>query len=59
MSFQESILSIATSAVFLAVAGPRAYYLFKTPDKAKRHATYTPKLVSHIPLGFFAFTDVG
>ncbi|RFN49501.1 canalicular multispecific organic anion transporter 2 [Fusarium flagelliforme] len=46
LSFQESILSIAPSAVFLAVAGPRAYYLFKSPDKAKRHATYTPKLIT-------------
>ncbi|WXC66418.1 hypothetical protein SNK03_012197 [Fusarium graminearum] len=46
LSFQESILSIAPSAVFLALAGPRAYYLFKTPDKAKRHATYTPKLIT-------------
>ncbi|KAF0639068.1 hypothetical protein FPSE5266_00902 [Fusarium pseudograminearum] len=46
LSFQESILSIAPSAVFFALAGPRAYYLFKTPDKAKRHATYTPKLIT-------------
>ncbi|QPC79478.1 hypothetical protein HYE68_010230 [Fusarium pseudograminearum] len=46
LSFQESILSIAPSAVFLALAGPRACYLFKTPDKAKRHATYTPKLIT-------------
>ncbi|RGP73027.1 canalicular multispecific organic anion transporter 2 [Fusarium sporotrichioides] len=46
LSFQESILSIAPSAVFLALVGPRAYYLFKTPDKAKRHATYTPKLIT-------------
>ncbi|KAG8669721.1 hypothetical protein FPOAC2_09062 [Fusarium poae] len=46
LSFQESILSIAPSAVFLAIAGPRAYYLLKTPDKAKRHATYTPKLIT-------------
>ncbi|RGP79933.1 canalicular multispecific organic anion transporter 2 [Fusarium longipes] len=45
LSFQESILSIVPSAVFITVVGPRAYYLFKTPDKTKRHATYTPKLI--------------
>lgn len=45
VSFQESILSIVPSAIFLAIAGPRAFYLFRSPDKTKRHATYTPKLV--------------
>ncbi|RBA08624.1 hypothetical protein FPRO05_06904 [Fusarium proliferatum] len=45
LSFQESILSILPSAIFLALAGPRAFYLFRSPDKTKRHATYTPKLV--------------
>lgn len=45
VSFQESILSILPSALFLALAGPRAFYLFRSPDKTKRHATYTPKLV--------------
>ncbi|QGI63185.1 hypothetical protein CEK26_007138 [Fusarium fujikuroi] len=45
LSFQESILSILPSAIFLALAGPRALYLFRSPDKTKRHATYTPKLV--------------
>ncbi|KAF4466489.1 multidrug resistance-associated [Fusarium albosuccineum] len=44
LSFQESVLSIVPSAVFLLLVGPRAAYLFKTPDRAKRHATYTPKL---------------
>ncbi|KAF4450880.1 hypothetical protein F53441_6057 [Fusarium austroafricanum] len=46
LSFQESILSITPSALFLLIAGPRAFYLFKNPDKTKRHATYTPKLVT-------------
>jgi hypothetical protein len=45
VSFQESILNIVPSALFLAIAGPRAFYLLKSPDKTKRHATYTPKLV--------------
>ncbi|KAI7765995.1 hypothetical protein LZL87_001108 [Fusarium oxysporum] len=48
--FQESILSIVPSAIFLAIAGPRAFYLFRSPDKTKRHATYTPKLVVLIAL---------
>ncbi|KAJ4255444.1 hypothetical protein NW762_009439 [Fusarium torreyae] len=46
LSFQESILNIIPSALFLVIAGPRAFYLFQTPDKAKRYATYTPKLVT-------------
>ncbi|KAF5567149.1 multidrug resistance-associated [Fusarium phyllophilum] len=46
LSFQESILSILPSAIFLALAGPRAFYLFRSPDKTKRHATYTPKLIT-------------
>ncbi|KAF4944552.1 hypothetical protein FGADI_12608 [Fusarium gaditjirri] len=46
LSFQESILSIAPSAIFLAIVGPRAFYLFRSPDKTKRHATYTPKLIT-------------
>ncbi|KAK2939263.1 AAA ATPase domain [Fusarium oxysporum f. sp. vasinfectum] len=46
LSFQESILSIVPSAIFLAIAGPRAFYLFRSPDKTKRHATYTPKLIT-------------
>ncbi|EEU44794.1 uncharacterized protein NECHADRAFT_96302 [Fusarium vanettenii 77-13-4] len=44
--FQESILSIVPSALFLLLAGPRAAYLLRSPDRAKRHATYTPKLIT-------------
>ncbi|KAL6360528.1 hypothetical protein LRP88_06234 [Fusarium phalaenopsidis] len=46
LSFQESIMSIIPSALFLLLAGPRAAYLLRSPDKAKRHATYTPKLIT-------------
>ncbi|KAF5660407.1 major facilitator family transporter-associated [Fusarium heterosporum] len=46
LSFQESILNIIPSALFLVIAGPRAVYLLRSPDKTKRHATYTPKLVT-------------
>ncbi|KAM5374183.1 hypothetical protein ACJZ2D_006643 [Fusarium nematophilum] len=46
LSFQESILSITPAALFLLLTGPRAAYLLKKPDKAKRHATYTPKLIA-------------
>ncbi|UPK94751.1 hypothetical protein LCI18_005686 [Fusarium solani-melongenae] len=45
LSFQESVMSIVPSALFLLLAGPRAAYLLRSPDRAKRHATYTPKLV--------------
>ncbi|KAF5007801.1 hypothetical protein FDECE_5884 [Fusarium decemcellulare] len=48
LSFQESILSIVPSAVFLLLVGPRVTYLLKTPDRAKRHATYTPKLITSV-----------
>ncbi|KAM0216210.1 hypothetical protein ACHAQI_002626 [Fusarium lateritium] len=46
LSFQESILNIIPSALFLVIAGPRTFYLLRSPDKTKRHATYTPKLVT-------------
>lgn len=45
VSFQESILGITPAALFILLTGPRAAYLFKSPDKAKRQATYTSKLV--------------
>ncbi|KAF4981000.1 hypothetical protein FZEAL_3115 [Fusarium zealandicum] len=46
LSFQESILNIIPSALFLLLAGPRAVYLLRTPDRAKRRATYTSKLIT-------------
>ncbi|KAM0196950.1 hypothetical protein ACHAPI_005499 [Fusarium lateritium] len=46
LSFQESILNIIPSALFLVIAGPRTFYLLRSPDKTKRHATYTPKLIT-------------
>ncbi|KAK7403629.1 hypothetical protein QQX98_010594 [Neonectria punicea] len=48
LTFEESILSTTPAAVFLLLAGPRCVYLFRVPDKTKRHATYTPKLISSI-----------
>ena len=45
VTFEESILSIVPSALFLLLVGPRSVYLLKALDKAKRHSTYTPKLV--------------
>ncbi|RSM15280.1 hypothetical protein CEP52_000842 [Fusarium oligoseptatum] len=48
LSFQESVMSIIPSALFLLLAGPRAAYLLRFPDRAKRHATYTPKLVTSV-----------
>ncbi len=45
VSFEESILTILPAAVFLVLAGGRCVYLFRSGDKAKREATYTPKLV--------------
>ncbi|KAF4334279.1 multidrug resistance-associated [Fusarium beomiforme] len=50
LSFQDSILSILPSAFFLVIAGPRAFYLFRTPDKTKRRAAYTGKLVVLVAL---------
>ncbi|KAF7550053.1 hypothetical protein G7Z17_g5969 [Cylindrodendrum hubeiense] len=46
LTFEESILSMTPAAVFLLLAGPRSFYLLKVPDRAKRRATYTPKLAS-------------
>lgn len=46
VSFEESILSILPSALFLLLSIPRTAYLLRTPDKAKRRSAYTPKLVS-------------
>ncbi|KAM0258788.1 hypothetical protein ACHAQJ_003630 [Trichoderma viride] len=46
MSFEESILSILPSALFLLLSIPRAVYLLRTPDKAKRRSAYTPKLIA-------------
>jgi hypothetical protein len=57
VSFQESILNIVPSALFLVIAGPRAFYLLKSPDKTKRHATYTPKLVRTIVMSLFIPTN--
>ncbi|OAQ77246.1 ABC multidrug transporter [Purpureocillium lilacinum] len=46
LSFEESILTILPAAVFLVLAGGRCVYLFRSGDKAKREATYTPKLIT-------------
>ncbi|UNI18710.1 hypothetical protein JDV02_004963 [Purpureocillium takamizusanense] len=46
LTFEESILTILPAAVFLVVAGGRCVYLFRSPDKTKREATYTPKLIT-------------
>lgn len=48
LTFEESILSMTPAAVFFLLAGPRAFYLLKVPDRAKRRATYTSKLVASI-----------
>lgn len=45
VTFQESILTILPASAFLALAGPRAVYLFRTKDQTRKKATYTPKLV--------------
>ncbi|KAK2593714.1 hypothetical protein QQS21_008579 [Conoideocrella luteorostrata] len=45
LTFQESILTILPAAVFLALAGPRVVYLFRSRDRTRKTATYTPKLV--------------
>ncbi|KAL7790898.1 P-loop containing nucleoside triphosphate hydrolase protein [Trichoderma ceciliae] len=46
LSFEESILSVLPSALFLLFSIPRAIYLLRTPDKAKRRSAYTPKLIA-------------
>ncbi|KAL7823946.1 P-loop containing nucleoside triphosphate hydrolase protein [Trichoderma gracile] len=46
LSFEESILSTLPSALFLLFSIPRAIYLLRTPDKAKRRSAYTPKLIT-------------
>ncbi|RFU76786.1 multidrug resistance-related [Trichoderma arundinaceum] len=46
LSFEESILSVLPSALFLLLSIPRAIYLLRTPDKAKRRSAYTPKLIA-------------
>ncbi|PTB69610.1 P-loop containing nucleoside triphosphate hydrolase protein [Trichoderma citrinoviride] len=46
LSFEESILSTLPSALFLLFSIPRAIYLLRTPDKAKRRSAYTPKLIA-------------
>ncbi|UKZ46329.1 hypothetical protein TrVGV298_000530 [Trichoderma virens] len=46
VSFEESILSTLPSALFLLFSIPRAIYLLRTPDKAKRRSAYTPKLIA-------------
>ncbi|PTB42176.1 hypothetical protein M441DRAFT_78932 [Trichoderma asperellum CBS 433.97] len=45
LSFEESILSVLPSALFLLLSIPRTVYLLRTPDKAKRRSAYTPKLI--------------
>ncbi|KAM0479830.1 hypothetical protein ACHAPX_004407 [Trichoderma viride] len=45
MSFEESILSVLPSALFLLLSIPRIAYLLRTPDKTKRRSAYTPKLI--------------
>jgi hypothetical protein len=45
VTFQESILTILPAAIFLALTGPRAVYLFRSKDQTRKKATYTPKLV--------------
>ncbi|KAL6910741.1 multidrug resistance-related protein [Trichoderma evansii] len=45
LSFEESILSILPSALFLLLSIPRTVYLLRTPDKIKRRSAYTPKLI--------------
>ncbi|KAL7937120.1 P-loop containing nucleoside triphosphate hydrolase protein [Trichoderma chlorosporum] len=46
LSFEESILSTLPSALFLLFSIPRAIYLLRTPDKAKRRSAYTTKLIA-------------
>ncbi|KAJ4863834.1 ABC transporter domain-containing protein [Trichoderma breve] len=46
LSFEESILSTLPAALFLLLSIPRAFYLLRTPDKAKRRSAYTPKLIA-------------
>ncbi|KAH7152137.1 P-loop containing nucleoside triphosphate hydrolase protein [Dactylonectria estremocensis] len=48
LAFEESILSITPAAVFLLLTGPRLFYLLKLPDRTKRRAAYTSKLVASI-----------
>lgn len=57
VTFQESILTILPASVFLALAGPRAMYLFRTKDRTRKRTTYTPKLV-RLPI-FCVQVDVG
>ncbi|KAL7903374.1 multidrug resistance-related protein [Trichoderma sp. TUCIM 5745] len=45
LSFEESILSVLPSALFLLLSIPRIAYLLRTPDKTKRRSAYTPKLI--------------
>ncbi|KAL7925556.1 multidrug resistance-related protein [Trichoderma austrokoningii] len=45
LSFEESILSVLPSALFLLLSIPRTVYLLRTPDKTKRRSAYTPKLI--------------
>ncbi|KAL6878945.1 P-loop containing nucleoside triphosphate hydrolase protein [Trichoderma novae-zelandiae] len=46
LSFEESILSTLPSALFLLFSIPRAIYLLRSPDKAKRRSAYTHKLIA-------------
>lgn len=40
-------MTITPSALFILIAVPRVVYLFRAENKAKRRATYTPKLVGN------------
>ncbi|KAF7558681.1 hypothetical protein G7046_g5481 [Stylonectria norvegica] len=46
LAFEESILTIAPSALFLLIVGPRSIYLLRSLDTTRRNATYTPKLIT-------------
>lgn len=42
-------MNLTPAAMFLLIAVPRVMYLFYAENKAKRRATYTPKLVGETP----------
>ncbi|POR31166.1 ABC transporter C family member 12 [Tolypocladium paradoxum] len=48
LAFEESILTILPAAVFLLLSAPRSAHLLRTKDKARKEATYTPKLLTAV-----------
>lgn len=46
VAFEETILTILPSVIFILATCPRIFYLLRSKDQTSRQSTYTPKLVS-------------